>query len=223
MKILVVAPHPDDESLGCGGTLLRMRAEQSDAELHWMLVTEMSAGKRYAPEKIATRNAEIESVAQQLGAAAVHRLGFPPAELDTVPLSRLIDAIGNVVSEVRPHTLIMPYRYDAHSDHKAVFDAVAACTKSFRYPWIKRVAAYETVSETEFGIDPGAPAFRPNVWVDISAYIDAKLRLIACYASELGEFPFPRSREAITALARLRGSTVGVAAAEGFVLLKAIL
>ena len=223
MKVLVVAPHADDESLGCGGTLLRMRAEQPDIELHWMLVTEVASDAGYTSERVAIRRTEIDAVAKRLNVRALHQMRYAPSSLDTVPLSELIEAMGKIVLAVQPDILFVPYRYDAHSDHKVVFDAITACTKSFRYPTVKRVAAYETVSETEFGLDPEAPAFRPNVWVDVSAYLDAKLGLIGCYGSELGQFPFPRSLETVSALARFRGSTIGANAAEGFILLKAIL
>lgn len=222
MKVLVVAPHADDETLGCGGTLLRLRDERAVSEVHWLLVTDVSTAAGYAPERVAERDREIAAVAARLGAAGVHRLGFAPARLDEMAMSDVIGAMAGVVDRVRPDTLFVPWRYDAHTDHRVAFDAIAACTKSFRYPSVKRVLAYETPSETEFALDPGAVAFRPNLWVDISAQLDAKLELLASYPSEMAAFPFPRSVTAVRALAQWRGSTAGVAAAEAFVLLKSI-
>lgn len=221
--VLVVAPHPDDETLGCGGTLLRLRHEHPDAEIHWLIVTEMRREWGYSAERIAQRTAEIKSIADKLDPIRIHRLGLRPSYLDTMPLSVLVSAVGDVMREAQPATILAPWRYDAHTDHRVVFDAVTACTKAFRYPSVRTVLAYETVSETDCALDPAVAAFRPNVWIDISGYLDGKLDLLACYPSELGKFPFPRSVEAVTSQARLRGCTAGVKAAEAFVLLKGIL
>jgi len=220
--ILVIAPHPDDETYGCGGALSRFRRESPGAEIHWVIVTEMKPEWGFSAERVAERNIEIESVGRRLHPVKVYRLGFQPAHLDVVPMSDLVTAIGNVVSTVQPDTIFVPWRYDVHTDHRAVFDAAAAGTKTFRYPSVRRVLAYETVSETDFALDPAIFPFRPNVWLDISRDLDAKLDLLACYPSELGKFPFPRSVETVRSLARLRGSAAGVEAAEAFVLLKSI-
>ena len=106
-----------------------------------------------------------------------------------------------------------------HTDHRLVFDAVASCTKWFRYPSVKRVLAYETLSETDFGLGT-SQSFRPNVFVNIEPYLDDKIRAMDIYASEIGEFPFPRSHEAIQALAILRGAASGFKTAEAFELLR---
>ena len=116
----------------------------------------------------------------------------------------------------------MPYRNDAHSDHAAVFDAAVACAKTFRYPSVRSVRVYETLSETEFGIRSDDPGFRPNLFIDISPFLEQKLKIMNIYASEMAEFPFPRSDTAIRAQASVRGSQSGVLAAEAFMLLKEI-
>lgn len=221
--VLVVAPHPDDETLGCGGALSRFRRELPSAEIHWLIVTDMKPEWGYSAERIAQRNSEIKSIADKLHPIKIHRLGFWPAHLDTVPLSDLISAVSDVMDAVQPLTVFVPWRYDAHTDHRVVFDAVVACTKAFRFPSIRTVLAYETVSETDFALNPAVSPFRPNVWLDISRDLDAKLGLLQCYRSEMGKFPFPRSVEVVASLARLRGSTAGVGAAEAFQLLKGII
>lgn len=223
MKVLVIAPHPDDEALGCGGALLRLMRERPDAELHWVIVTEMPPGAQWSEERAAARRDEIATVAGRLKARQVHQLGFPAAKLDTVPMADLVGALSQIMGAVQPDTVFVPYRYDVHTDHRYVFDAASACVKSFRYPSVRKVLAYETLSETEFGLDPSVGAFRPNFWIDISADLDAKIELLEVYAGEMGVFPFPRSREAVEALARLRGSTAGVPAAEAFMLLKGVI
>ncbi|OQS08492.1 GlcNAc-PI de-N-acetylase [Chromobacterium violaceum] len=218
--VLCAAPHADDESLGCGGALLRHVAEGD--EVHWLLFTEMQARQGFEPKRIAARKEEIRQVARAYGFAGTHALGFPTMELDTVPQSVLVGAVSKVVMQVRPNILYLPYRYDAHSDHTRVFDAVVACSKSFRYPSVQRVLAYETLSETEFGLRPGESAFKPNHFVNIQPWLETKLSILRIYSSEMGAFPFPRSEECVLAQGRLRGSQAGLEAAEAFILLKDI-
>lgn len=203
--------------------LARFRREHPDREIHWLIVTEMKPEWGFSAARIAERNREILSVEEKLRPLKIHRLGFPPARLDALPLGEIIEVLGATMRAVNPDTILVPWRHDVHTDHRVVFDAVAACTKAFRNPTLRTVLAYETVSETEFSIDPGVAAFRPNTWVDISRDLAVKLDLLACYPSELGKFPFPRSAETVSSLARLRGSAAGVEAAEAFVLLKGIL
>ena len=216
-RILVVAPHPDDELLGCGGSLLRWR--QEGAEIDWLLVTSITEEHGWPAERVASRTDEIRRVAAAAGFRRTIELGLPTARLDEQPLSALIQRVGEVMRDCEPSVVLLPSPGDAHSDHRVVFDAVSACTKWFRYPSVRRVLAYETLSETDFGLDPAA-AFIPNVFVDISAQLDRKLELLGIYASELGAHPFPRSLEAVRALAQVRGAASGFAAAEAFQLLR---
>ncbi|GLR63048.1 PIG-L deacetylase family protein [Marinospirillum insulare] len=220
-KILVIAPHADDETLGCAGALLRHKAE--GCQIHWLLVTGMSEASGFSKNQITTRNNEIKLVAEQYGFDSVSQLGLPPAALETLPIGKLIGGISKVINEVKPQTVYVTYRNDAHSDHELVFDAAMSATKSFRYPFIKRVLAYETISETDFGMKPEDGGFRPNVYVDISAYIQKKLDIMEIYQSEMGNFPFPRSRKALEALATLRGAQSNCHAAEAFMLIKEII
>lgn len=218
-NIIFVAPHPDDETLGCGGTILKHR-DQGDA-VHWLIVTGM--GENFPVNRILARDAEIATVASHYRFESVHSLKLPATSLDAVPIGTIVNAIKPVFEATIADTVYLPYRGDVHTDHKIVFDAVASCTKWFRCPSIKRILAYETLSETEFGINPDSNGFRPNVFIDVSAYIEKKLDVLNCYAQELGDFPFPRSLETVRALAALRGATAGCPAAEAFMLLKEIL
>lgn len=218
--VLVVAPHADDESLGCGGTLLRHKADGD--RIHWLMVTGMSRESGFSEERIATRQHEIESVSTRYKFSSVHQLQLSPAALDNLPLGTVIDGIGGVITKIRPQLVYSPYRNDAHSDHQVVFDAVMSSTKSFRYPFVKRVLAYETISETDFGFKPEDGGFRPNVFVDISPYLTEKLDILGIFESEMREFPFPRSRKALDALASLRGAQCNCHAAEAFMLIKEI-
>jgi LmbE family N-acetylglucosaminyl deacetylase len=218
--ILVVAPHPDDESLGCAGTLLR-HIDEGDS-VHWLIVTTMTPSQGFSAERIFDRNREIEMVASTYQFAGVHRSELPTTRLDTLPMGDLVGAIGKIFQIVRPDTVYLPYRNDAHSDHAAVFDATVSCCKSFRHPSVKRVYAYETLSETEFGMRPDDPGFRPNLFIDIGDRLERKLEILNLYAGEMGIFPFPRSEECVRAQAALRGSKAGLRAAEAFMVLKEV-
>lgn len=221
MKTLVVAPHPDDELLGCGGTLLRRVAE--GGTVAWLLMTAITEGAGWSAERIQQRAAEIDRVRKglQISPHHLYALGFPTAELDRIPLNKLVRKISKVFTDFKPDEVLLPYPGDVHSDHRVTFEAASACTKWFRYPSVKRVLAYETLSETDFGIDPRDSGFKPYVFVDIGGQLERKIELMKIYASEMGEFPFPRSEGALRALAQLRGSQAGFEAAEAFMLLKA--
>lgn len=216
--VLVVAPHPDDETLGCGGALLR-HAEAGDA-LHWLIVTSMSKAAGYTAARAKARAAEISAVAKDYGFRSVRRLGLPPAGLDAVPLKDVVSKMAAAFKAVAPTVVYLPFPGDAHSDHRVAFEAGAACAKSFRAASVRRVLCYEAPSETDFGLDPTEAPFAPNVFVDISRHLDRKLAIMRRYAGELGAFPFPRSERAIRAAAAVRGGAAGLPAAEAFLLLK---
>jgi LmbE family N-acetylglucosaminyl deacetylase len=218
--ILCIAPHPDDETLGCGGSLLRHISE-GDA-VHWLIVTSITEELDFSKEKIESREQEIKDVAKAYGFRQIHCSRLPTTRLDAVPNSDIVGAVAKVIAEIRPNILYLPYRNDVHSDHAAVFDAAISCSKTFRYPSIRKIYAYETLSETEFGLRPDDPGFKPNLFTDISPWLTKKIEIMRMYLGEMGEFPFPRSEECIRALAVLRGSQAGVQAAEAFMILKEI-
>lgn len=216
-RTIIVAPHPDDEVLGVGGTLLRRKAE--GARVAWLIATAATVQSGWGEEKIRQRVDEVKRVTKLFGFDDVFTLNFPTTQLDRVPMSDLVAGISDVFKAFEPEEVFVPHPSDVHTDHRIVFDAVASCSKWFRYPSVKRVLAYETLSETDFGLGSDQ-CFRPNVFVDIGMYLDEKLHAMEIYASELGEFPFPRSYEAIRALAILRGAASGFKAAEAFELLR---
>jgi N-acetylglucosamine malate deacetylase 1 len=216
--ILVIAPHPDDETLGAGGTLLRARA--LGIKTHWLIVTEMPRDAGWPEEKIEQRGKQIEAVREAIGFASVHCLGFPTAQLDTVPLGDLVGGIAKVVLATSPACVMLPHRGDAHSDHHVVWQAGAASTKWFRYPSVKWVLSYEALSETDAGLDDASP-FWPQLFVDISETLSAKLKVCEIFRDEFGDFPFPRSLKALDALAALRGAAAGFQAAEAFLVHRA--
>ena len=220
MRTLVVAPHPDDEILGCGGTLLRRVAE--GGTLAWLLMTAITEENGWSAGRIEQRASEIDHVRQRLYITPQHlySLGFPAAELDRLPISTLVGHISKAFSDFEPDEVFLPHPGDVHSDHRVTFEAASACTKWFRYPSIKRIMIYETLSETDFGINPVETKFQPNLFINISEQLEAKLSLLEIYRSELGEHPFPRSLEAVRSLSLLRGSQMGANAAEAFQVLR---
>jgi N-acetylglucosamine malate deacetylase 1 len=220
-KILAVAPHPDDETLGCGGTLLRHRADGN--EVHWLIVTGVDEAHGFSAEQVRSRDLEIAACAEFYRFAAVHNLRHPTTHLDELPLGRLIGDISGVVKETGAEEIYLPYPGDVHSDHRIVFDTALPSTKWFRYQTVKRVLAYETLSETEFNISPTTADFRPNLFVDISTHLEGKLEAMRIFDSELGTPPFPRSEEIIRSLAAYRGATAGFEAAEAFMILREIM
>jgi LmbE family N-acetylglucosaminyl deacetylase len=217
MKTLVIAPHPDDETLGVGGTLLRRKSE--GVKVAWLIVTGISIESGWSAEKVGERDGEIRQVGELFGFDEKFVLDFPTTRLDQVPMNDLVAGISQVFKSFEPEEIFVPHPSDVHTDHRVVFNAVASCTKWFRHPYIKRVLAYETLSETDFGLDTDN-GFCPNVFVDIEPFLDRKLQAMDIYKSELGVFPFPRSHEAIRALAAVRGVAAGFKAAEAFQLLR---
>jgi LmbE family N-acetylglucosaminyl deacetylase len=217
MKVLVVAPHPDDEVLGVGGTILKYKSQ--GISVAWLIATDLKDDYGWSQNRISEREAEINQVTRFFDFDEVYKLGFPTTKLDALPFGDVVQKISEVVNLFRPDEIFVPHLGDIHSDHKIIHSAVLSCTKWFRYPYIKRVLAYETISETEFGLDP-SHSFVPNVFVDISEFLDLKVKAMEIYSSEVSSFPFPRSRVSIEALARYRGSSSGFLAAEAFLLLR---
>jgi LmbE family N-acetylglucosaminyl deacetylase len=220
MKALVIATHPDDETLGCGGTLLKHRSQGDD--IYWIILTDMKEKDGFQKKVIETRHKEIQKVTKAYGFTETIRCGFSTTKLDTYPMSEVVGKIGETVTKIKPQIIYLPFKSDVHSDHLFAFQAAFSCTKAFRYPSIKKVLMMETPSETEFGPSIAGDAYVPNYFVDITSFIDRKIEIMKMFKSEMHEFPFPRSEKNLRALAAFRGATVGCHAAESFVLLKEI-
>ena len=147
-KVIVIAPHPDDEVLGPGGTLLRRKAE--GVTIAWLIVTTITAEFGWSEEKIRLRADEIKRVTELFGFDSVFELNFPTTQLDRASMGDLVTGISNAFKKFEPEEVFVPHPADVHTDHRMMFDAVASCTKWFRYPFIRKVIAYETISETDF-------------------------------------------------------------------------
>ena len=216
----IISPHPDDETLGCGGSILRHQAENDS--IHWIIVTGMTEKQGFSPDMIAERQKEIDTIAALYGFTAVHNLNLPTTQLDTIPTGEIVRMLGALFNEIKPDTIYIPNRSDVHSDHRIVFNSAWSCCKTFRYPFIRRVLMYETLSETDSVPPLPESAFLPNSFSDISDFLEKKLEIMRHYKNEIKKHPFPRSEQNIRALATLRGATAGVPYAEAFMLLKEV-
>ncbi len=219
-NVLVLAAHPDDETLGCGGTLLRHKANGD--RIHWLIATGMSKEEGFASADISRRDKEIEKVRGLYAFDGVSKLDIPTTKVDDVPINELVEKISKVFREVEPEILYLPFRGDVHSDHRMLFDAAYSCTKTFRYPFIKKILMMEIISETEFVPGFKDAVFIPNYFVNIGSFLEKKIEIMKTFESELGEQPFPRSLENIRALATFRGAMSGCDHAESFMILKEI-
>lgn len=216
MKILVFAPHNDDEVLGVGGTIAKYVAEGHD-----VYVCEVTSGKNR--ERVSKIKNEALNAHKVLGIAETIFLDLPVIELSIMPIKELNKAIHDTVSKIRPDIAYIPHKGDMHIDHKMVAESAMVALRPVNSPQLKAIYAYETLSETEWNIPSVDNTFIPNVFVDISKTIDKKLEAMKCYKTQLLDFPHPRSLKAIEALSELRGSTVCVNNAESFMLVRSIM
>ena len=219
MKILIIAPHPDDEVLGCGGTI--KKHINSGDEVYLCEVT-----KSYTPdwteEYIVQEMEELEDSSKFLGIKKTFLLDLPAVKLDIFGQKKLNDLLSEIIQKIKPEILYIPFYGDINSDHRLISRACLVVARPKPKSFIKKVLAYEVLSETEWG----APAFKnfvPNVYIDISSTIKEKLKALSYYKSQLTPYPHPRSLEAIEILAKKRGTEAGLHYAEAFMLLREII
>jgi N-acetylglucosamine malate deacetylase 1 len=216
---LVIAPHPDDEVLGCGGTIARIARSGRPADV--AIVTRGMA-PAFAPSQVDAVRAEAAEAHAMLGVRHTHYLDFPAAGLDRTPQAELNAALRQVIVDVAPDTIFVPFRGDIHIDHRLVFDSALVASRPNGGFRPSRILAYETLSETNWSAPHVTPAFIPNIFIGIEGMLDVKLAAFRAYASQCQPFPHERSVEALRALAMLRGACVNLPAAEAFVLLREI-
>lgn len=220
-KILVISVHPDDETIGCGGTLFKHK-EYGD-ELNWLIITMPKEEYGYSKNQVEAEEQQMKKVAEKYDFKKVFSLGFKPAGINYDIFSDLISAISDVMNELMPEVVYMINRSDIHTDHQIAARAILSCTKSFRYPFIKKVLMYECLSETEIAPQFQENMFIPNVFCDITKYIDDKIDTLNIFQTELQKVPLPRNEESVRALARYRGCSACVKYAEAFMLVRDIM
>ena len=218
-KILVVAPHPDDETLGVGGTIAKLASEGH--EVH-VLIVSGHLPPLYKREDYEISVNEAHQALDILGVSNSKFLEIPSTMISDMPLHKLNKSIFEMISNVKPHMVFCPFP-DRHIDHRLVFDSVMVATRPVGVgKKIEIVAAYETLSETHWNAPHIEPNFTPNWIIDITENIEKKLKALRCYKSQISEFPNPRSIEAVEALAKFRGTQAGFGFGEGMHIIRKI-
>ena len=221
MRILVIAPHPDDETLGCGGSLLKHKSNGDS--LSWVVATR-GHEPQWSAELLDQKEREISAVAAAYGFDKTFRLNLPTIKLDQVPFDEIIVSLRDALTESQPDCVYLNHAGDVHSDHRVLFEATMSVLKPFysgKYG-LKRVLSYEVLSSTDAAPVNPARAFLPNVFTDVTEFLEKKLDIMGLYESELQPSPLPRALDSLRALARVRGATIGVEYAEAFMLVREV-
>lgn len=225
MNILVVAAHPDDEVLGCGGTIARLKSEGHEVSI---LILGEGVTSRFEERELADKflvealHDRCRQAAAALGVRNVHLEELPDNRFDTVPLLKIIKIVEAQISRVFPDVVYTHHGGDLNIDHRITYQAVLTATRPAQAGPVREVYAFEIPSSTEWAFQRIEPAFRPNYFVDITAHLNRKIEALSLYDSESRSFPHPRSPEAIRAIAQRWGSVVACNAAEAFELIRAI-
>lgn len=220
-RVLVLAPHADDEVLGMGGTIARLTASGCVVKVAVLTGHGDKPHPIWGADFWETVRQECRLAAGILGCSEPIFRELPAACLDYTPAHQINQVINELLAQVDPQVLYVPFAFDLHKDHGAIAYGASVAARPYLASArsVERVLAYETLSETHLAPPYLAPSFQPNVYVDISDYMEDKLNAMKAYASQVQNENLPRSLTALRALATLRGAHIGVAAAEGFVLL----
>lgn len=215
MKVLVFAPHNDDEVLGAGGTIARHVTNGAS-----VYICEVTAS--LVEERKKLLQGEAASAHRILGVSDTCFLDFTVVELPHEGIRKFTGAVNAVVQRIAPEVVYLPFYGDMHTDHAAVANAVMVAVRPLAAPFVKSVYMYETLSETGWNFPTADKTFIPNVFVDITSYFDQKVSAMNAYRSQIKEYPHPRSIKAMCALAEYRGSMIGVPMAEAFMCVREV-
>lgn len=214
-NILVVAAHPDDEVLGCGGTLAR-HVTSGDTVSALIIAEGATSRDKENRSYVEELRSSAHKAANILGFDRTEFLGLPDNRLDTLDLLDIIKDIEKVIKNIRPDTIYTHHGADLNIDHRITHEAVVTASRPVPGSMIKRLYCYETVSSTEWSTPAIGNAFQPQRYVDISNNLEQKMSALSCYRQEMRPFPHARSMESVEALARVRGAQSGLNAAEAF-------
>lgn len=220
MRTLILAPHPDDEVLGCGGTIAKLAAAGNDV---FVAVLTKARPPLFSEEFVQKGRKEALEAHKLLGVKETLFFDLPAAALDVTEHSLVNQTIGKLINDIKPEKLFIPFVGDIHLDHQHIFLSALVASRPNQKEFPRKILAYETLSETNWNAPYLTPAFHPNVFINISDHLQTKLKAFSQYQSQLKAFPHERSVEALEALAKLRGATVFCNAAEAFVLIRQVM
>lgn len=225
MTILVLAPHADDEILGVGGTMARLCAEGQEVVVAVLTGVGSEPHPFVRSEDVRVVRGECKRANKLIGVSDVVFVDLPTVCLDVIPAWQTNKAIQEVIEEIAPDELYVPFSHDLHKDHGAVAYGAQVASRPYLALGnkIKRVLMYETLTETHLAPPYLEAGFQPNVYVDISEYLSDKIAAMREYKSQIQDDRLPRSAKGITVLGNFRGMHAGVDAAEGFVLVRELI
>lgn len=220
MTVLVIAPHPDDEVLGCGGTIAKKVAAGDNV---WICIVTEGKLPMYSEEFVSEEENEMRNAHRKLGIENRILLKMPSALLDTVPQCEINNKLSEVVTRVKPDEVYIPHAGDIHRDHRIVAEAAMVALRLGKGHTVKKILSYEILSETDWNVPNVGNAFIPNVYEDISEYVVTKSEAFMMYRSQVQEYPAARSAAGIQGLALHRGAVAGMGSAEAFMLMREVL
>lgn len=224
-NVLVLSAHPDDEVLGCGGTIAGLAGNGDRVHIAILgegMTSRFSDRESVDPSDLAALHGASREAAEILGAVECRQFGFPDNRFDTVPLLEVVKVVESLIEELRPRVVFTQHGGDLNVDHQVLYRATLTATRPMVGGCVQDVYAYEVGSSTEWAFQRFSPVFSPCVFVDIAATLDKKLRAMEVYESEARSFPHPRSTRALRAQAERWGATAGLAAAEAFELVRSV-
>lgn len=225
MNTLIIAAHPDDEVLGCGGTIARLTKEMKNVYVAILGegITSRYGQREQADQKlIEALGNRSRQVSKLLGVKELFLFNLPDNRFDMVPLLDVIKIIEDMLNKLRPEIIYTHHAGDLNIDHAITHRAVLTATRPVENCPVKELYTFEVPSSTEWAFSQFKPVFQPNVFVDISATLETKIQAMQIYESEIRHFPHPRSSQALRAIAERWGSGVGLPAAEAFQLARSI-
>jgi len=224
-SVLVVAAHPDDEVLGCGGTMARLANEGQEVRIAILaegMTSRYQQREQANQKKLSCLQSNAQQAADKMRAKELVLCKLPDNRLDTVPLLEVVKLVEDLIEKFNPAVIYTHHPGDLNVDHGVVHRAVLTATRPIPGQRVREIYAFEVPSSTEWAFQRLEPTFRPSVFVDISGTLETKVSALACYDTETRKFPHPRSPEAVRAIAMRWGSVAGFQAAEAFELIRSL-